>query len=282
MAHNDLQRLTQSLRAALALVLSMALGLSMAACGQNAAMAGAPDGPTITIGVAFDEPGVGLRHDGQDSGFDITVARYVAQVLGYARKQVNFTQIWPSNADSTLRSGKAQMLVTSLPMDSAKRKGVQSSKPYLLTRQDLLIRQDDRTSITGFADLNGKVVCSAQGSGATQNLKTKIPGVIVHERNSYPQCVTALLIGEADAVSADDAVLSGLASAMGKDYLALVGDPLGQAAHAVQVSSGENELIGKINDALAMMRRDGSLVKALDALRGGTGYAKGVLPGNRR
>ncbi|MCI1220279.1 MAG: transporter substrate-binding domain-containing protein [Bifidobacterium sp.] len=278
MAHRYPQYLKRALRRVLAFAVSLGLGASSAACGQASVMAEAPDGPTITIGVSLDEPGVGLRHDGQYSGLDITVARYVAQVLGYARKQVNFMQVWPANADSMLSSGKAQMLVTSLPMDGTKREGVQSSKPYLLAQQDLLIRRDGRASITGLSDLKGKVVCSAAGSGAAANLKKAITGVLLRERDSYPQCVTALLIGEADAVSADDAVLSGLASAMGSDYLTLVGESLGLAVHAVQVPAGENELIRKIDDALAMMRKDGSLARALDALRDSTGYAQGSLP----
>ena len=61
----------------------------LAGCGQIqvTTVSGAPEGPTIAIGVAADEPSVGAWHDGTYQGFDITIAKYVAAKLGYANKQ---------------------------------------------------------------------------------------------------------------------------------------------------------------------------------------------------
>ncbi|MCI1650493.1 transporter substrate-binding domain-containing protein [Bifidobacterium tibiigranuli] len=272
------RRLQWHFRRMLCAALAVMLTAAAAGCGAAAGAAGEPDGPTISIGVALDEPGVGWLHDGEYSGFDVTVARYVAQALGYARKQVNFTQIRPADASAALHSGEAQMLVTSMPMDGTQPKDVQGSHPYLLTQQDLLVRTGDRPAIAAPADLNGKIVCSAQGSGAGARLREKAPGVIIRERESYQQCVTALLVGEADAVSADDAVLSGLAFSTGKGYLTLVGQPLGTVLRSVQVKAGEDELMSKINAVLDTMRKDGSLARALDAMRDATGYRGGSVP----
>ncbi|KAE8126538.1 MULTISPECIES: transporter substrate-binding domain-containing protein [Bifidobacterium] len=272
------RRLQWHFRRMLCAALAVMLSAAAAGCGAAAGAAGEPDGPTISIGVALDEPGVGWLHDGEYSGFDVTVARYVAQALGYARKQVNFTQIRPVDASAALHSGEAQMLVTSMPMDGTQPKDVQGSRPYLLTQQDLLVRTGDRPAIAAPADLNGKIVCSARGSGAGARLREKAPGVIIRERESYQQCVTALLVGEADAVSADDAVLSGLAFSTGKGYLTLVGQPLGTVLRSVQVKAGEDELMSKINAVLDTMRKDGSLARALDAMRDATGYRGGSVP----
>ena len=47
-----------------------------------------PEGPMVSIGVASDQPGLGVWHNGGYSGFDVDVARYVAKALGYADKQI--------------------------------------------------------------------------------------------------------------------------------------------------------------------------------------------------
>mgnify|MGYP001660567184 FL=1 len=49
----------------------------LAGCGQIqvTTVSGAPEGPTIAIGVAADEPSVGAWHDGTYQGFDITIAK---------------------------------------------------------------------------------------------------------------------------------------------------------------------------------------------------------------
>ncbi|MEE8736756.1 transporter substrate-binding domain-containing protein [Bifidobacterium subtile] len=280
MAHR--WRRQRRLRRMACAMLVLAMTSSAAGCGVVAGASGEPDGPTISIGVALDEPGVGWLHDGEYSGFDITVARYVAQALGYARKQVNFTQIRPGDAPAALHSGEAQMLVTSMPMDGTQPSGVQSTKPYLLTQQDLLVRTGDKPAIIAPSDLNGKIVCSAQGGGAAARLRQQAPGAVIRERQSYQQCVTALLVGEADAVSADDAVLSGLAFSTGKGYLRLVGQPLGEVLHSVQVRAGEDELVKKIDVVLDTMREDGGLAHALDAMQDATGYRGGSVPGMGR
>lgn len=69
----------------------------LAGCGQIqvTTVSGAPEGPTIAIGVAADEPSVGAWHDGTYQGFDITIAKYVAAKLGYANKQIVFKQVRP-------------------------------------------------------------------------------------------------------------------------------------------------------------------------------------------
>lgn len=90
----------------------------LAGCGQIqvTTVSGAPEGPTIAIGVAADEPSVGAWHDGTYQGFDITIAKYVAAKLGYANKQIVFKQVRPENRRSMLDNGQVDMVVASWPI----------------------------------------------------------------------------------------------------------------------------------------------------------------------
>ena len=94
------RRIMRRFSAALAAVLWTAGSLT--ACGSSSSRDDAngvsirqPEGPTVSIGVASDQPGLGLWHNGGYSGFDVDVARYVAKALGYADKQIVFKPVTP-------------------------------------------------------------------------------------------------------------------------------------------------------------------------------------------
>ena len=61
----------------------------LAACGRRrrpnpspSAVPGATTGGKLTIGISFDQPGLGLKTGDTYSGFDVDTAKYVAEALG--------------------------------------------------------------------------------------------------------------------------------------------------------------------------------------------------------
>ena len=66
----------------------LALALTATACGSRRqgrrGVGASGGGGKITIGIKFDQPGLGLKKpDGTFAGFDVDVATYVAKELGY-------------------------------------------------------------------------------------------------------------------------------------------------------------------------------------------------------
>ena len=184
------------------------LAAGAGACGTSVSVVteGAAQGPTIAIGVAADQPGLGYLHGGEYSGFDIDVAKYVAKTLGYAEKQIVFKQLSPAMRASALTDGTVDMVVDSFSMDGTHDGEADVAGPYLTVREALLIRSDSASEITGTDSLSDKTVCAVAGSAADDNIRnrTKNTRTTVAERDTYPQCMTALMIGEADAVADDD------------------------------------------------------------------------------
>ena len=131
----------------------------LAGCGQIkvTTVSGAPEGPTIAIGVAADEPSVGAWHDGTYQGFDITIAKYVAAKLGYANKQIVFKQVRPENRRSMLDNGQVDMVVASWPITDESSAIVDFAGPYLTTSVGLLVRSDERGRFTNDAGSVGDV-----------------------------------------------------------------------------------------------------------------------------
>ena len=132
------------------------------------------------------------------------MAKYVAKTLGYAEKQIVFKQLSPAMRASALTDGTVDMVVDSFSMDGTHDGEADVAGPYLTVRETLLIRSDSASEITGTDSLSDKTVCAVAGSAADDNIRnrTKNTRTTVAERDTYPQCMTALMIGEADAVAA--------------------------------------------------------------------------------
>lgn len=268
-------RIRRARHRVVAYLAALTLGVvpALAGCGQLqvSTVTGTPEGPTIAIGVAADEPGMGYWHDGGYSGFEVDVATYVAKQLGYSSKQIIFKQVRPSTRARMLAESTVDMVVAGYAMNGERESEADFAGPYLTVGRDLLIRDDDVDKISRVADMSGRAACVVDPDAA-QALAVAAPGVQVRERDSYPQCVTALMIGEADAVAADDAVLSGLIEDKGNGYLSLVGDQYGEVDYGIAVKDGNAQLAGKISAALDKMKDDGTYATLLDRMREETGY----------
>ena len=262
------------LKRAACLLCSVAVAFGASACGTSISVVtnGLAQGPTITIGVAADQPGLGYLHGGEYSGFDISVAQYVAKMLGYAQKQVVFKQLTPAARVSALTDGSVDMVVDSFTSDDAAGKDVAVSESYLAVHGTLLVRADGTSGITKTRDANGKTVCAAKGTAVADSLRNVAAGVAIEERDTYPQCVTALMIGETDAVATDDAVAAGLASDAGDEYVKDSGATFGDDEYVIAVRQGRGELIGQINAALRSMVSDGTWRQAAETMRQRIGY----------
>ena len=183
-------RLMAGFAAAFGVILPLS---GLAGCGQIqvTTVSGAPEGPTIAIGVAADEPSVGAWHDGTYQGFDITIAKYVAAKLGYANKQIVFKQVRPENRRSMLDNGQVDMVVASWPITDESSAIVDFAGPYLTTSVGLLVRSDERGRFTNDAgsvgDVGDGTVCAVKGDETVGIFRGNHPQARIHERSSYAQ-----------------------------------------------------------------------------------------------
>ena len=259
-------RLSRLSRNIAALVCAASTVLGTSACGTSISVVtnGLAQGPTIAIGVAADQPGLGFLHGGEYSGFDISVAQYVANTLGFAKKQIVFKQVLPSTRVSSLEDGTVDMVVDAFAADDVQDGEVELAGPYLTVHAALLVRSDSAGTITGTDDLAGGI--------PSYSVRNLAEDVTVSERDTYPQCETALMIGQADAIAADDAIAAGLASNRGGGYLKVVGETFGERSYAIAVKSGQSTLAKQIDAALQSMMDDGSWKQAIDKMKQSIGY----------
>jgi glutamate transport system substrate-binding protein len=261
----------------------LALALTATACGEGAAEKDAKGGSeggkgTITIGIKFDQPGLGQKTPQGYAGFDVDVAKYVAKELGYSEDQIEFKESKSQDRENMLARGDVDFIAATYSINDEREKKVDFAGPYLLAHQDLLVRADD-DSIKSAKDLNSKKLCSVTGSTSAQNVKQKLaPKAQLQEYPTYSACLTGLQNGAVDALTTDDSILAGYAAQDAhKGKFKLAGLELSNENYGIGVKEG-SDLKAKINSALEKMVSDGSWDKAVEANFGPANYENEPAP----
>ncbi|MFE9449860.1 glutamate ABC transporter substrate-binding protein [Streptomyces sp. NPDC006739] len=263
--------------AASAAVLSLALAVT--ACGSGKKNGSSSSGgKTITIGIKFDQPGIGQKTPQGYAGFDVDVATYVAKKLGYGADQIEWRESKSADRETMLKRGDVDFIAASYSITPKRQQLVDFAGPYLLAHQDVLLRADE-TAIKSPADLNSKKLCSVVGSTSAQNVHDKLaPKAQLQTYPTYSACLNGLQSGAVDALTTDDSILAGYASqAQFKGKFKLGGFKMTNENYGIGVKKG-SDLKAKINSALQAMVADGSWQKAVDKNFGPAGYKNEPAP----
>jgi len=263
---------------------ALVLALTATACGGGDGDSadtgsGSGGGEKIKIGIKYDQPGLGLKEpDGSFSGFDVDVATYVAKELGYNEDQIEFIETKTPDRENALKRGDVKFIAATYSINDERKKQVDFAGPYLLAHQDLLVKTD--SDITEATDLNGKNLCSVQGSTSAQNVKDDFaPQANLKENTGYSECIAALQSGAVDALTTDDSILAGFAAQeQYKGQFKLVGLNLSNENYGIGVKKGDTETLNKINAALEKMVSSKAWQKAVDDNFGPANYKNEPAP----
>ncbi|MEH3133153.1 MAG: glutamate ABC transporter substrate-binding protein [Mycolicibacterium neoaurum] len=257
------------IRVAAAAVLAAALPLTLAACGGGSG----GDENKVVIGTKFDQPGLGLKNpDGSMSGFDVDVATYVAEQLGYTPDQIEWKEAPSGQRETLIQNGQVDFIAATYSITDARKEKVSFAGPYLVTGQSLLVRADN-SDIVGAESLeNNKKLCSVTGSTPAQRIKDKYPGVQLQQYDTYSACVEALKSGAIDAVTTDEVILAGYAAQQPGTFK-LVGEPFSEENYGIGLKKDDTELQTKINDAITKMETEGKWAAAFEKNLGPAGIA---------
>lgn len=258
---------------------ALSLAVTATACGSNDKKdSDSSGGKKITIGIKFDQPGIGQKTPQGYSGFDVDVATYVAKKLGYSADQIKWKETKSADRENALSRGDVDFIAASYSITPERQAKVDFAGPYLLAHQDILIRADDDT-IKAPTDLNSKKLCSVTGSTSAQNVHDKLaPKAQLQEYPTYSACLTGLQNKAIDALTTDDSILAGYASqATFKGKFKLGGFKMSNENYGIGVKKG-SDLKAKINTALESMVSDGSWEKAVTANFGPAGYKNEPAP----
>ena len=258
-----------------------ALALTATACGgdsNDSGGSGSGDGKTITVGIKFDQPGLGQKTPQGYAGFDVDVATYVAKKLGYNADQIEWKEAKSADRETMLQRGDVDFIAATYSITPERQEKVDFAGPYLLAHQDVLVRADD-ASIKSPSDLISKKLCSVTGSTSAQNVKDKLaPKADLQQYPTYSACLSGLQNKAIDALTTDDSILAGYAAqSQFKGKFKLGGFKMTNENYGIGVKKG-SDLKDKINKALEDMVSDKSWQKAVDKNLGPADYKNEPAP----
>lgn len=226
---------------------AMPVGSTMAAIAERGRLRAAVDQGKYRVG--FRNPTTG-----ELEGFDIDVARAIAQAIFGDPDRIQFVVVDIADRASVVASGQADVTVNTFTVTCARQQVVSFSAPYLTATQRLLVPRG--SGIREIEDLAGRTVCTSAGS-VTVDVLGRTDGVRVVALPGIPDCVVELQAGRVQAVSSDDVVLAGLAAQ--DPQTEVVGRALDSARYAVAVPKGADDMVRFVNGVLERARADGSL-----------------------
>lgn len=215
---------------------------------------------TITVGTKFDQPLFGLQdpRSGDVEGFDVEIARLIAERIGDV--EVEFVETPSAIRETAITDGTVDMVVATYTINDKRKEVIDFAGPYYVAGQDIMVAADD-DSITGIDDLNGKRVCSVQGSTSVENVRTMAPEAEVTEYDVYSKCADDLRNGRVDAVSTDNVILVGLISESDGAFK-LVGNPFTEEPYGIGVTKGDDDFREFINTTLEELYESGEWAEA--------------------
>lgn len=263
--------------------LGAAAALALSACSPGAsddaetdteAQGNGGGGETITVGIKYDQPGLGFREgNNEPTGFDVDVAKAVLAEMGYEEDQIEWAEAPTPQRENMLENGQVDMIFATYSITEERAERVDFAGPYFMAGQDILVRVDEE-DITGPEDLNGKNLCSVTGSTPAQNVRdTYADEVELVEQDGYSECLTFLQSGQIDAVTTDDIILAGLAAS--DEYAGefkVVGEAFTEEPYGVGLPDGSTETCEQVNEAIETLRDDGTIDELLAANTEGVDY----------
>jgi len=263
---------------------TLGVALAMSACGGggdeesfDSIVAKAEETGKLTIGIKFDQPGLGLKEGEGYTGFDVAIAKIVAEGLGVEEGDITFKETVSANRETFIEQGQVDLIFATYSITDERKEVVTFAGPYFVAGQDLLVNADN-TDIAGPEDLEGKQLCSVTGSTSAQRIKDEFAETVqLQEFDSYSKCVEALTSGQLDALTTDDIILAGFA-AQSPGELKVVGNPFSEERYGVGMPKGDTETCERVNEILAEAFQDGRWQEALEANVGEADYELPASP----
>jgi glutamate transport system substrate-binding protein len=237
----------------------------------------------ITVGVKFDQPGLGLKNptNNKVEGFDVEIAKQIALgifggTVNDIESKIDFKESTTPNREAFIENGTVDMVVATYTINDARKQRVDFAGPYYVAGQDIMVKTSDN-SIKGVNDLNGKKTCSVRNSTPAGNVQRLAPQADLTLFDQYSDCVQALRDGRVQSVTTDNSILLGFVAANPTEFK-IVGNKFTEEPYGIGVKRGDDAFRTFINDRLEAMYANGEWAKLFAATLGKLGIPTPAPP----
>ena len=232
------------------------------------------------IGVKCDVPPFGyIDVQGKNAGFDVEVARQLANYAFGRKQRVTFVCAPTAQREPLIASGRVDLVISTFTYTADRDTRIDFSRAYWKGNGRLLVKNDG--PVQKLSDLAGKKVATTSGSLYDSWMKNCFKSTEVILADTFTNAMLAFNQGRADAVMYDDAVLLPVAAA---DRNAKIGDDAFLASpYGIGMRQGWTEMKAWVDSRLALMQKKDQFLPILKANvppRFVTSFTKNILRPN--
>ena len=194
--------------------------------------------------------------DGSLGGFDVDIANAICDKMQVTCdiKAQDWDGIIPA-----LKAGKFDAIVAAMSVTPERSESVDFSTPYYANSLVFIAKSDAAFDPANATDIDSNTIAAQRATISSQWLEKTHPKAQTKLHDTLPNAFLDLSSGRANAMIADKVpALEWLASDAGKGFAVKGAEIDIDDNIAVAVDKGNAELLGKINDALAAMKADGT------------------------
>jgi len=231
------------------------VGILSACSTDMSAVTQAKERGKLIVGVKYDTNLFGRKdlQDGQVKGFDIDIAKALAQRLLGDERKLELKEVTSKTRIPALQNGQVDAIIATMTITEERRQVVDFSEVYFEAGQSLLVPKD--SLISSIQDLSGKTVIAVKGSTSTKNIREKAPNAQVQEYENYADAFMALKSKKGDALTTDNSILLGMQKE--DPNFKLVGGLFTSEPYGITVRKGDTEMLKVVNDVLKDLKESG-------------------------
>ncbi|HEY2478455.1 MAG TPA: basic amino acid ABC transporter substrate-binding protein [Solirubrobacterales bacterium] len=241
----------------MALVVAGCGGGSSSTSETTASEEASGGGEKLTVGSDIPYPPFEQGKKGSYTGFDVELMEAIGKKIG---REPEFIDSSFETIFRDLAQGKFEAVMSAATITPEREKVVAFSLPYYLSEQAILVKEG--SSITGLADLKGKVVGAQQGTTGLELGKEKAEASELRPFPEGPDADNALKAGTVEAVIIDAPVAKQQAEELGG--IEIVEKVPTEETYGIAIAKENTELVEQINEGLQKTIEDGSYAKVYE------------------
>jgi polar amino acid transport system substrate-binding protein len=224
-------------------------------------LAATAENPALRVGMDLSYPPFEtIGPDGRPTGVSVDLANAIGEHLDRPMviENIPFTGLIPS-----LRSGKIDLIISSMTATEERAKAVAFSDPYLTTGLAALLPQDSAVDQPADLDEPGRTIVVRQGTTGEVFARDKFTRARVLVLEKENACILEVVQGKADAFIYDQMSVFQNARRHPDKTRALL-TPLQKESWAVALRPDDTALLAAVNEALANFRATGGFNQLAD------------------
>ena len=216
----------------------------------------------VRIGVFSDKPPFGyVDEKGQNQGYDVYLAKRIAEDLLGDENKVEFVLVEAANRVEYLQSNKVDIILANFTVTPERKEKVDFADPYM--KVSLGVVSPDGSPIKSVDELKGKKLLVNKGTTAESYFTKNYPEIELVKFEQNTETFAALKDGRGDALAHDNTLLFAWAKE-NPGYTTFISSLGDEDAIAPAVKKGDKELLEWLNKEIDKLTKEGFFKEAFD------------------